>query len=269
MNDVEVARAAAAAGAAIVRERFGRTTARIDKGHAFEFATEADLDAEHAITEVLRRERPEDGVVGEEHGRSGGTGTRLWLVDPLCGTTNFAAGVPLVAVNVALAVSGRPTVAAVIDPFHDETFWTDGFAAAVRHDGHDAPLVPDGRSGSVDFNLEPPYPSAPRFAALAMMGDTGFAAAFQARVTSTSLALTWVAMGRRAAYVTDGDLRDHVHFAAGLAICRAAGCVVTDLQGEPLPPDGHGHGLLAAADQATHAALLAVVERLAGDRLAT
>ena len=269
MHDAEVARAAAAAGAAIVRARFGRTLTRIEKGHAFEFATEADLEAEHAIAEVLRRERPEDGILGEEHGRAGGTGDRLWLVDPLCGTTNFAAGVPLVAVNVGLAIAGRPTVAAASDPFHDETFWTDGSRAALRRDGQDVPLLPDGSSASVDFNLEPPYPSAPGFSALAMMGDPAFRAAFQPRVTSTSLTLTWVAMGRRAAYVTDGDLRDHVHFAAGLAICRAAGCVLTDLHGQPLPPDGDGNGLLAAADEPTHAALLGIVERLAGDRLAT
>ena len=62
---------------------------------------------------------------------------------------------------------------------------------------------------------------------------------------------------------------DTVHFAAGLAVCRAAGCVLTDLRGDPLPPDGGGHGLLAAADPTTHAALLGVVGRLAGDRLAT
>jgi myo-inositol-1(or 4)-monophosphatase len=269
VNDVELARAAAAAGAAIVRDRFGRTTSRIEKGHAFEFATDADVDAEREITGLLRRERPADAVLGEESGRTDGTGDRLWLVDPLCGTTNFAAGVPLVAVNVGLAIGGRPTVAAVVDPFHGETFWTDGSSVAADRDGQHLPMEPDGGSASVDFNLEPPYPSAPAFSVLAMMGDATFRAGFQPRVTSTTLTLTWVAMGRRAAYVTDGDLTDHVHFAAGIAICRAAGCTVTDLRGEPLPPDGIGLGLLAAADAPTHAALLAVIRRLADDRLAT
>jgi myo-inositol-1(or 4)-monophosphatase len=269
MNDVEVARSAAIAGSHIVRQRFGRTTTRIEKGHAFEFATDADLDAERAIVETLRRERPSDAVLGEESGRTGGEGNRLWLVDPLCGTTNFAAGVPLVAVNVGLAVAGRPIVGAVVDPFHDELFWTDGTAAGMLRNDEPRPLVPSGDSRAVDFNLEPPYPSAPGFSALAMMGDPAFTRTFQPRVTSTSLTLTWVAMGRRAAYVTDGHLADHMHFAAGIAICRAAGCTVTDLRGGPLPPDGNGHGLLAAADESTHAALLAIVRRLAGDRLAT
>jgi myo-inositol-1(or 4)-monophosphatase len=57
----------------------------------------------------------------------------------------------------------------------------------------------------------------------------------------------------------DGDLRDSVHFAAGLAICEAAGCAVTDLRGDPwgLGPTG----LIAAADAETYAALLALVRK--------
>jgi myo-inositol-1(or 4)-monophosphatase len=69
----------------------------------------------------------------------------------------------------------------------------------------------------------------------------------------------WVATGQRAGYVTDGDVRDSVHFAAGLALCEAAGCVVTDLRGGPW---GYGvTGLLAAADSETHKALLALVRK--------
>ncbi|MCO5993186.1 inositol monophosphatase family protein [Actinoallomurus rhizosphaericola] len=71
----------------------------------------------------------------------------------------------------------------------------------------------------------------------------------------------WVAAGRRAAYVTDGHLRDSVHFAAGIALCQAAGCVVTGIHGQPLHT-GPG-GLVVAADRETHTALLDLI----GDRL--
>jgi len=111
----------------------------------------------------------------------------------------------------------------------------------------------------VELNLDPPYPSAPAFSAVMLAADSDFAARFRPRVVSTSIALTWVAAGRRAAYVTDGDVRDSVHFAAGLAICEAAGCSVTDLRGR----DGRrgGTGLVAAADSTTHAALLGLVRK--------
>lgn len=69
-------------------------------------------------------------------------------------------------------------------------------------------------------------------------------------------------MGRRhgcAAYVTDGHLRDSVHFAGGIALCQAAGCVVTGIHGEPLHT-GAG-GLVVAADRETHRALLEIIAR--------
>ena len=74
---------------------------------------------------------------------------------------------------------------------------------------------------------------------------------------STTLAVAWVAAGRRAASVTDGHLHDSVHFAAGIALCQAAGCVVTGIDGQPLHT-GAG-GLVVAADEQTHAALLILV----------
>ena len=76
---------------------------------------------------------------------------------------------------------------------------------------------------------------------------------------STTLALAWVASGQRAAYVTDGDLDGSVHFTAGIALCLAAGCVVTNLDRGPLHT-GIG-GLVAAADAATHDALVTMARR--------
>ncbi len=56
-----------------------------------------------------------------------------------------------------------------------------------------------------------------------VLTDAEFRHVLQPRVTSTKLALAWVAAGRRADYVTTGDLRDSVHFSAGIALCQAAG----------------------------------------------
>src|SRR3990170_4755902 len=55
-----------------------------------------------------------------------GHADRTWLVDPICGTLNYAAGTPLFAVNVALRENGRVRVAAVADPATGEVFVTDG-----------------------------------------------------------------------------------------------------------------------------------------------
>ena len=121
------------------------------------------------------------------------------------------------------------------------------------------PLVPNGSSQLVDLNFDPPFPNAPAFTAVTLAADAAFAARFRPRVVSTSLALTWVATGQRAAYITDGDMRENVHFAAGLALCEAAGCTVTDLRGRG---GGSGAtGMVAAADAETHAAFVSLVRK--------
>ncbi|MFF1839920.1 inositol monophosphatase family protein [Streptomyces sp. NPDC058231] len=254
-DDTEVAIAAARAGADVVRAMYGRLLTRIDKG-AGDFATAADVEAERMILDVIRAARPDDAVLGEEGGQQGAVdaAVRQWLVDPLCGTLNYAVGNMLVAVNVAL----RGGAAAVVDPFSGETFCTDGETAWLRHEGGDVRLAPTPATRLVDVNLDPPFPSAPGFRAVDLLADPEFVERFRPRVVSTTLALTWVAAGRRAAYVTDGDdLSGSVHFAAGIALCLAAGCVVTGIDGAPIGQGGHG--LVAAADAETHELLMSVV----------
>jgi len=253
-DDAEVATAAARAGAGVVRDLYGRRLARIDKG-AGDFATAADVAAERSIMAVLRAARPGDAVRGEEGGRQGpADAERQWLVDPLCGTLNHAVGNMLVAVNVALPGGA----AAVADPFSGEVFCTDGESAWSRRDGVDTPLAPTAGTRLVDVNLDPPFPSAPGFRAVDLLAHPDFGRHFRPRVVSTTLAVAWVAAGKRAAYVTDGgSLTESEHFSAGIALCRAAGCVVTDLAGAPIGPGGRG--LVAAADEETHGLLMAMI----------
>lgn len=254
LDDVDVATAAARAGADVVHARYGQRLTRLDKG-AGDFATDADVAAEEAILRVIRAARPGDSVLGEEGGQRGhADAVRQWLVDPLCGTLNYAAGNPLVAVNVAL----RDGPAAVADPFSGELYFTDGDTARIRLGGEDALLAPTAATRLVDVNLDPPFPSAPGFRAVDLLAHPEFAERFRPRVVSTTLALAWVAAGKRAAYVTDGgDLAASVHFAAGIALCRAAGCVVTGVDGAPV--GRAGRGLVAAADAETHGLLLSMI----------
>ncbi|MFD0145312.1 MULTISPECIES: inositol monophosphatase family protein [unclassified Streptomyces] len=266
LDDTDVAVAAAGAGSDVVRTLYGRRLARIDKGDG-DFATAADVAAEKAILDVLRTARPDDAVLGEESGRQGAAdAARRWLVDPLCGTLNYAAGTMVVAVNVAL----RDGAAAVADPFSGEVFFTDGRAAWVRRggdgggdgegdgEGSVTPLAPTPATSLVDVNLDPPFPSAPGFRAVDLLAHPGFVERFRPRVVSSTLALAWVAAGKRAAYVTDGgDLSGSVHFAAGIALCRAAGCVVTGIDGGPV--GAGGRGLVAAADAGTHEQLMSMI----------
>jgi myo-inositol-1(or 4)-monophosphatase len=157
MTDVEVAIAAALAGAEVVAAGYGSEHSRFAKT-ATDFATETDVAAERAIVEVLERHRAGDARTGEESGDSGPqTASRRWLVDRLCGTLNFAATTPLVAVNVALVQDGASSAAAVADPVADELFWTDGSRALFsRGGGPERTLGPTAISGLIEINCDGP-----------------------------------------------------------------------------------------------------------------
>ena len=255
MTDVEVAIAAAQAGADVVARNYGNDHVRHAKT-ATDFATETDVQAEQAILAVLSEHRPDDARIGEELGASGTVrSSRRWLVDPLCGTLNFAATTPLAVVNVALVDRGAVSAAAAADPIAAELFWTDGTTSFRRHDGVDHRLAPTAISNLIDINCDGPTDRP--FVGGQLVSDPSLRAAYGPRVLSSTLPVAWVAAGRRAAYISDGRFRDNLHFAAGIALCRDAGCVISDLAGNPLHTD---RGLIVSADEETHRRVLALVE---------
>ena len=88
--------------------------------------TEADLEAQRALLVALRRLEPlpviaEEMGVAEQHAVHAGA-ARFWCVDPLDGTRNFAGGVALFSISVALVQDGRPVLGVVYDPSADEAF---------------------------------------------------------------------------------------------------------------------------------------------------
>lgn len=253
LTDADVAIAAARAGADVVSRDFGCAPTRFAKSPT-DFATQTDIDAEKAIVDVLMTHRPGDGRTGEELGDTG-PAERRWFIDPLCGTLNFAAGTPLAAVNVALMSGTVPLAAAVADPISDELFWTDGISAYIRRSQSEEPLKPTSSSGLVDINCDGPLDRP--FVGGQLVADARLRQAYGPRVISSTLGVAWAAAGRRAAYISDGDLRDSVHFAAGIAVCAAAGCVVSDLAGDGFHT---GRGLIVAADSETHQAMVELVE---------
>lgn len=253
-TDAEVAILAAQSGADVIHHAYGTVQPRVARSPT-DITTEADHAAERAILAVLHEHRPADARVGEETGPSGpSTARRRWLVDPLCGTTNFAATTPLMSVNVALTEGDHVLAAASADPIAHEMFWSDGQSAWLRTAADDVPLTPSATTRLVDVNCDGPLDTP--FVGGQLLADPALRAAWAPRVVSTTLAVAWVAAGRRAAYITDGHLAGSVHFTAGIALCRAAGCVVTDLAGGPIHA---GRGLIAAADETTHADMVALV----------
>jgi myo-inositol-1(or 4)-monophosphatase len=114
-------RAALAAGS-LIRERYEQPHTITLKG-AIDLVTETDVAAEAAITASLAVDTPGIPVMAEETKASHATAAeRLWIVDPLDGTTNFAHGFPFFAVSIALLDRGTPMAGVVYAPLFDELF---------------------------------------------------------------------------------------------------------------------------------------------------
>jgi myo-inositol-1(or 4)-monophosphatase len=228
----------------------GRGVGEIESKGPRDIVTAADVAIEDALRSGLRG----IPVVGEERG--GERGDRYWLVDPICGTRNFASGIPLYAVNVALVEDGVVTVAVVGDPSTGELHAAErGRGAWALRAGEWQQLAVSETSETIvieDSHADPDSERRER-AALAV------AAAIRAfrwdiRALSTTLALPYVAAGRVAAYVLFWT--SAVHVAPGALLAAEAGAVLSDVDGRAWSIESDS--LVAAATPELHAALLAL-----------
>lgn len=88
-----------------------------------DLVTEADVQSENRIKEIISVAFPDDHILAEEShgGESLGDG-RTWIIDPIDGTTNFTHGVPFYAVSIAFWVNRQPQSALVLGVAQDELF---------------------------------------------------------------------------------------------------------------------------------------------------
>ena len=265
--ELRAAVGAARAAGAIQMERLGRLEHVVHKS-AKDVVTEADHLSEEAILATVRASFPDDPFLAEESGHSGaskGTGPsdgagaqglvepghRLWIVDPLDGTVNYANALPFFCAAVGLVVGGRPTVGVVFDPVRDELYSAVAGAGVWRNG---TPVRHEGKERLVDTVSHVALPStrwARRESKLRKAIRVG-------RVFgSAALAMAYLADSRFDSYIQVRGLSLWDIAAAGL-IAEQAGATVTDVDGGPwfdLRRRSAASGIVAAAP-AHHATLL-------------
>lgn len=92
------------------------------KRNATDPVTDADRAAQDAIISILQEHFPEDGVLGEEDGVRPDGEARVWVVDPIDGTTNYSRGIPYYCTSIGLEVRDEPVAGVVYDPVRDRLF---------------------------------------------------------------------------------------------------------------------------------------------------
>lgn len=153
------------------------------------------LVEEHIRTRIAEA-FPEDGFLGEEGGAR--VAPRMWVVDPIDGTANFARGIPHFAVSIAFVEDGRVALGGIFNPALDDSYFARRGEGATRND---RPIrVAATRvmeRATVEFGWSPRIPNARYVATFSALLATG---ANIRRSASGALGLAYVADGRSDAY---------------------------------------------------------------------
>ncbi len=223
----------------ILARGLDRSRTRTKQGH-FDIVTEADLAAERLILDALRARFPSHGVYAEESAAGGVPDVEwLWLVDPVDGTTNFAHGMPIFAVNLALAHHGAPVLGITYQPTTRYTFWAElGGGAWMRDDDRDHRLTVSTVSelqgallatGFIHGRTKGPDSNRAEFWALDEQAQS------VRRLGSAAMVLAWVATGHLEGYWEAG-LKPW-DMAAGWLLVTEAGGRVTEYDGAAIRLD--------------------------------
>ena len=250
---------AARAAGRLLRDEVSGVRRIAYKGAPTNLVTEMDRRAEAEILERLRDAFPDDAILSEEAGAAGGRSGRRWIVDPLDGTTNYAHGLPLFGVSIALQADGRVVLGIVYDPSRDELFVAERGAGATLNDAR----IRVSSTASLDESLLVtgfPYnirqtrdTNLPEYAAFSVRARA------VRRLGSAVLDLSYVACGRFDAF---WELQLGAwDVAAGSLLVEEAGGLITAIDGRPLDIDTP---TLVASNGLVHQEVLGVLGELRG-----
>jgi len=217
-----------------------------------DIVTEADIAAEHVAVELILSNYPNHAILAEEGGETAGDSQfseYQWVIDPIDGTTNYARGLPIFTVSVAVAQNGRPVAGALYEPLHDQMYHATLGGGAFCDDRRLACTEQQSLSGflvAVDWPRGEDIRSRMLKAILACSAQIGG----WRTLGSAALGIAMVGAG-----IVDAYMHPSLHAwdmaAAGL-IVEEAGGRVTGLNGSTdwwagascLASNGHAHGAL-------------------------
>jgi myo-inositol-1(or 4)-monophosphatase len=256
VSTFDVAEQAARAGAEIVSRYFHDGVA-IRTKESYNLVTDADLESERAVVDVIRRAFPHHAILGEELHAADATAEHLWIVDPLDGTNNFAHAIPHFAVSVAYYRGGEPQCGVVLNPIREDCY-TCRRSEGAWHNGRRVRVTPDAQLTQVLIGVGFYYDRGQLMEATLDAIRDLFRTNIHGirRFGTASLDLCHVGVGMYGAYfeyqLSPWD------FAAGRLFVEEAGGRVTTCQGAALPL---AKTSVLASNGRLHDAVLEIVAR--------
>ena len=249
MDRLAFASALARDAGKLAHTAFGQSVTSIKGRH--DLVTAMDSEVERFIRAAIAHRYPEDALIGEEEG--GDAAERVWIIDPIDGTANFARGIPHYCVSIAYVEHGVPTVGVLYDPPHDWLYAASTGEGAWCNNGRLAvSACTEITAATVECGWSTRLPSDDYAKLIGRVLGVGCAIR---RAGSGALGLADVAAGR-----TEGYCEMHINAwdcAAGILLVHEAGGVTNDFfAGDGLTA---GNPLLA-----TNAALCAKLASVTG-----
>jgi myo-inositol-1(or 4)-monophosphatase len=197
-----------------------------------DLVTDGDTLAERIIVEAIQSRFPDHAILAEEGGLTAGHADAefLWLIDPIDGTTNYARGLPVFTVSVAVTQAGRSLAGALYDPLRDQMYYAERGAGAFCNG---QPLEPSRRTRMIDLLIGHDWPrdDGCRAQVTRLVGLLSPNVGVLRSFGSAALGICLVAAGGFDAYIHP-TLQPWDKAAAGL-IAEEAGARITTLDGAP------------------------------------
>lgn len=251
----------AEAAGAMALQYFRRTQTLVFKsGH--EAVTEADRRIETRLRQLIAAEFPADAIVGEEFGgparASLGPDDRVWHLDPIDGTLNFALGLPGFCTSIALMQGDEVLAACVHQPLARDTF-TALRGGGARLNGE--PIRVSSRGPLKEAVVSAQFKKDGLLASNPPLMQALIRETLKVRKTGAiALELAWTAAGFYDALLAGfQDTIQLYDVAAGMLLLSEAGGRMSDFQGRAYRPEGRA---LVASSGVVHAELIALLNRL-------
>jgi myo-inositol-1(or 4)-monophosphatase len=259
---LEVCIAAARAAGLVLIDGLSRDKQVQLKSERSSIVTWADVNAQAEIFRVIGEQFPEHAILGEEGDGGGSDTSYTWIVDPLDGTSNYAAGIPFACTSVGVRDADGVVAGAILEPFRGELFtatrgegaWLAGERLRVStNDSLARALVATGLQSD-----DPQQITAHVRRVEALHLHSRGARAFG----SPALCLAYVAAGRLDAFY-ERDATYAWDVAAASLMITEAGGRCEDLDGGPLNL-AHGIANVLGTNGAVHGDLFDLIQRTDG-----
>ena len=217
--------------------------------------TSSDIAVENLLSREITKLFPTDKILGEESSSDLiiDPKVRTWIIDPICGTINYARGVKNFCTNIALAYQGNIIAACVLDHAREEFIWSIGNNEVYINDvlakatNHPTPLIDVDLGGSYYLKDDKVKSKYANFL-LDILTKTNFIPVSY----NTSLGFAYTAIGRLDGYFV---IAPHVwDVAAANFLLIQSGGTVSDISGKPW--NLNSKNVLAARDKSVHKKLL-------------